>query len=80
VSAKTGLNVSQLLDEIVDRIPSPSIESPNLDDQPVKADTLRALLFDSWYDDYKGVVCLVLLKNGNLARGDLIVSYQTKTK
>jgi elongation factor 4 len=50
VSAKTGLNIQALLSAIVARIPPPKA-SP---DKP-----LRALLFDSWYDDYRGVVSLV---------------------
>lgn len=50
VSAKTGLNINALLKAIVERIPPP---------QASPAKPLRALLFDSWYDDYRGVVSLV---------------------
>ncbi|QEU60119.1 Guf1 [Kluyveromyces lactis] len=65
VSAKTGLNVEQLLPAIVDRIPPPTgrVENP-----------LRALLVDSWYDSYLGVVLLVHIVDGQVKRGDKIIT------
>ncbi|ANZ58115.1 elongation factor 4 [Fructilactobacillus lindneri] len=63
VSAKTGLNVDKLLEEIVKKIPAPtgSIEAP-----------LKALIFDSIYDDYRGVVLSVRLFDGVVKAGDHI--------
>lgn len=71
VSAKTGLNVAALLPAICTRIPPPtgSQEKP-----------LRALLVDSWYDTYVGVVTLVRLFDGTLSKGQYIVSAHTGRK
>lgn len=63
VSAKTGLGVDRVLEAIVKNIPAPSgdIDSP-----------LQALIFDSYYDSYRGVVVLIRLKNGRVRVGDKI--------
>ncbi|MBU3830612.1 MAG: translation elongation factor 4 [Candidatus Ureaplasma intestinipullorum] len=63
ISAKTGLNVEDVLDAIVDIIPSP-IGDDNKN--------LQALIFDSYYDSYKGVICLIRVKNGVIKPGDNI--------
>lgn len=63
VSAKTGLNVDRVLDAIVQRIPAPGGDA----NEP-----LRALIFDSYYDDYRGVVLYVRVVDGILARGSII--------
>lgn len=68
ISAKTGLNIPQVLDQIIDKIPAP------------KGDTeapLQALIFDSYYDNYKGAVCLVRVKNGKVKTGTKIKMLQT---
>lgn len=71
ISAKTGINVEQVLPAIVERIPSPSgsAEKP-----------LKALLVDSWYDNYLGVVLLMHLVDGRLQKGQRIVSAHTELK
>jgi len=69
VSAKTGRGVEKILDKIIAEIPAPQIESGNL----------RALIFDSVYDDYKGVVAYVRLINGSLKAGDKIYLLGTQT-
>ena len=63
VSAKTGLNVCDVLEAIVEKIPAPSGD----DDAP-----LKALIFDSYYDSYKGVIVYVRVKDGKLNVGDRI--------
>ncbi len=63
VSAKEGIHVDQVLEAVVQRIPPPS-GNP---DAP-----LRALIFDSQYDPYKGVVASVRVVDGVLRRGDLL--------
>jgi GTP-binding protein LepA len=63
VSAKTGENVDELLEEIVQRIPPPKGDP---------AAPLQALIIDSWFDNYVGVVSLVRVVNGTLRRGDKI--------
>lgn len=63
VSAKTGEHVDEVLDAIVDKIPAPTGEP----DKP-----LRALIFDSYYDDYRGVVLYVRIIDGELPKGAAI--------
>jgi len=63
VSAKTGENVDKLLEELVRRIPPPRGDL---------AAPLQALIVDSWFDNYVGVVSLVRVVNGSLRRGDRI--------
>ncbi len=63
ISAKSGLNVEQVLEEIVQKLPAPSgdLNKP-----------LQALVFDSVYDAYKGVIAWVSIKNGEVKVGDKI--------
>ncbi|HEY5102273.1 MAG TPA: translation elongation factor 4 [Steroidobacteraceae bacterium] len=63
VSAKTGEGVPELLERLVERIPPPKGD-PNA--------PLQALIIDSWFDNYMGVVSLVRVVNGALKRGDKI--------
>ena len=63
VSAKTGLNVPDLLEALVRRIPPPRGD---------EAGPLQALIVDSWFDNYVGVVSLVRIFNGVMKRGDRI--------
>ena len=60
ISAKTGLNVAAVLQQVIDYIPPP----PDNGDKP-----LRALIFDSWYDNYRGVVMLVRVMDGSMRKG-----------
>jgi GTP-binding protein LepA len=62
ISAKTGENVKGVLDAIVDRVPAPQTEH----------DETRALIFDSHYDPYRGVVSLARLFDGELKKGDRV--------
>lgn len=61
VSAKTGLNVQDVLEAIVHRIPPPA---------PRDTDKLQALIIDSWFDNYLGVVSLVRVMQGEIKAGD----------
>lgn len=64
VSGKTGLGVEKLLERIVEKVPAP---------RGAKEKPPRALIFDSNYDTYKGVVAYVRIVDGELKRGDKIV-------
>jgi GTP-binding protein LepA len=59
-SAKAGIGVEEILEKIITHIPAPS---GNPDGET------RALLFDSWYDPYRGVVCMVRIIDGELRKG-----------
>ena len=60
ISAKTGLNVDQVLEQIVEKIPAPQGDP----DAP-----LKALIFDSLYDPYKGVIVFCRIRDGAISRG-----------
>ena len=60
ISAKTGQNVEEVLEAIVHKIPAPTGE----DDAP-----LQALIFDSLYDSYRGVIVFCRVKNGTVKKG-----------
>lgn len=67
-SAKSGIGIKDILDAIITHIPHPvgSVDKP-----------LKALLFDSWYDEYRGVICLVAMQDGALEKGKPITLAQT---
>ena len=71
VSAKTGQNVDRVLEAIIKRIPAP---------QGDQAAPTRALIFDSYYDDYRGVVLYERLVDGQLAKGASIRMMATGAK
>ena len=64
ISAKTGKNVDQVLERIITDIPHPSGDP----DAP-----LKALIFDSFYDAYRGVVAIIRIKEGSIKIGDTIL-------
>ncbi|EEY18211.1 GTP-binding protein GUF1 [Verticillium alfalfae VaMs.102] len=71
VSAKTGKNVASILPQVVERIPAPVGDSSG---------HLRLLLVDSWYDNFRGVILLVRVFDGQVQAGDQLVSLGTGNK
>jgi len=71
ISAKTGLGIDELLERIVERIPPPrgSVDAP-----------LKALIIDSWFDSYVGVVSLVRVVDGSLVPGNKILVHSTRRR
>ena len=68
ISAKTGLNVVEVLEAIIARIPPP---------KPRDTDKLQALIIDSWFDNYLGVVSLVRVMQGEIRPGEKLLVMST---
>ena len=66
ISAKTGDGIDELLEQLVERIPAPQLSI---------AEGAQALIVDSWFDNYLGVVSLVRIFAGELRKGDRIVAF-----
>lgn len=84
VSAKTGLNVEKVLDRIIEFAPAPnksSVDTSLTDQTAVSAanSETRALIFDSYFDDYRGVVLYVRIVDGSIAKNAAIEMLATKT-
>ncbi len=62
-SAKSGIGIHEILQSVINLIPAP------VSDEQAP---LKALLFDSWFDSYRGVVCLIAVKDGAIKKGDMI--------
>lgn len=62
-SAKTGVGVLEILDAIIERIPAPKEDNPN---------ETKALIFDSYFDSYRGVVASIAVKSGEINENDII--------
>ncbi|MFV0256261.1 translation elongation factor 4 [Candidatus Liberibacter solanacearum] len=73
ISAKTGEGIQQLLEKIIQQLPHPT--SPEGENAP-----LKALLIDSWYNSYLGVMVLVRIINGKLTKGQTIRLMGTNAK
>lgn len=71
ISAKEGINIEQVLEAVITKIPHPSGEAEG---------KLKALIFDSIYDNYRGVVIYTRIFDGKVKRGDLIRLMNTKKK
>ncbi|WP_265442963.1 translation elongation factor 4 [Acetivibrio straminisolvens] len=63
ISAKNGINIEEVLESVVKNVPHPEGD---------ENDSLRALIFDSYYDSYKGVIVYIRVKEGSLKLGDKV--------
>jgi len=79
VSAKTGENVKELLEEIIKRVPSPDIAGMRKNFQITDDKEAKALVFDSVYDTYRGVVAYVRMVNGTFKKGNTLRFLNAKT-
>ncbi len=71
ISAKTGQGVEQVLEKVVELVPAPRGQA---------ADATRALIFDSYYDDYRGVVLYTRIVDGQINKGDQIKMMATEAE
>jgi GTP-binding protein LepA len=71
ISAKTGLGVEKLIDVLIEKIPPPTITS---------GDTTQALIFDSKYDEHRGIVIFVRVRNGEIKKTDEITFLADNSK
>lgn len=71
VSAKTGENVEEILKAVIERVPEPKVNSDN---------KLSALIFDSVYDEFVGVISYIRIFGGQIKPGDQIICGATKTR
>ena len=75
-SGKTGQGVAEVLQAVIERVPAPV----TVETQGIASLRLRALIFDSTYDEYRGVVAYVRIFDGAVKKGDKIVLLATKAK
>ncbi len=68
ISAKTGVGVEQVLDRIISDVPAPKSS---------ESEHTRALIFDSYYDDYRGVILYIRVVDGAIAKNDQITMFAT---
>ena len=68
ISAKCGINIEEVLEQVVEKIPAPNGD----DDAP-----LKALIFDSYYDNFKGVICFVRIMDGTVKVGTKIKTFMS---
>lgn len=62
-SAKAGIGIADIFAAIIEKIPAPTTNATA---------PLKALLFDSWFDEYRGIICLIAIHDGVIKKGDII--------
>lgn len=65
ISAKNGINIESIFSEVIEKVPHPTGNENG---------PLKAFLFDSWFDSYRGVICLVEVIDGYVKKGDVVAS------
>ncbi len=80
VSGKTGIGVPELLQAIVERVPAPKVQHDHaLDAKNIRAEVARALIFDSLFDDHKGIIAFVRVVEGTFRVDATALLYSTDT-
>lgn len=69
ISAKEGINIEQVIEQVIEKLPAPSGDENG---------KLQALIFDSLYDNYKGAICNIRVKEGQVKAGDRIKFMSTE--
>lgn len=69
ISAKSGLNVQELLDALIEEIPPPNVD---------REKPFRALIFDSYFEHFRGAIALILVVHGEVSIGQKIKSYNSQ--
>ena len=69
ISAKEGINIEQVIEQVIEKLPAPSGDENG---------KLQALIFDSLYDNYKGAICNIRVKDGQVKAGDRIKFMSTE--
>jgi GTP-binding protein LepA len=79
ISAKEGTNIEQVLEAVIEKIPAPKL--PKIEEGDVTGvDDAKALIFDSVYDPYKGIVAYVRVMQGSFKRGDKVKFLNTRAE
>lgn len=71
ISAKSGMGIEEVLEQVVTKIPAPRGDA---------GAPLKALIFDSFYDNFKGVICFVRIVDGEVKEGDEITTFRSPKK
>jgi len=82
ISGKNGTNIERLLERVIEEVPPPSLAIASSGGQrpPGLEGEFKALIFDSAFDAYKGVIAYVRVFDGSFKRGDKILAFATKAK
>ena len=81
VSAKSGINVEKVLEKVIREVPPPELTTPGVLGTPgVQTSNLKALIFDSTFDAYKGVLAYIRVFEGSIKKGDKILAFAAKAE
>src|SRR3989338_2803056 len=79
VSAKNGTNVEKILERVIKVVPPQAVSAAQREGN-IGSGTLKALIFDSTFDAYKGVIAYIRVFEGSIKKGDKILAFATKVK
>ncbi len=79
-SGKTGVGVEEILDEIIAKVPPPNKENDVLYDETRDKDIVKALVFDAFFHEFKGVTALIKIVSGEIKKDEKVYFYSTETE